>query len=54
MRTLDGASETHLLYFPDAQAYERYRNDPVRLAAQEEWAHCGASVSGVEVERLAP
>lgn len=50
VRALDGSSETHLLFFPDAEAFEAYRCDPARLAAQDAWAACGATsvVTGVE------
>ena len=30
VRALDNSSETHLLYFPDAQNYDSYRSDPAR------------------------
>jgi hypothetical protein len=50
VRALDQSSETHLLYFPDAEAYEAYRADPRRQAVQDEWRRCGASSSAVDVE----
>jgi uncharacterized protein (DUF1330 family) len=50
VRTADGLSETHLLFFPDLAAYERYRSDPDRLALQGEWAKSGATSIGREVE----
>ena len=33
VRSLDGCSETHLLFFPSAQAFDSYRADPIRVAA---------------------
>ena len=50
VRSLDGATETHLLFFPDAAAYEAFRSDPVRLAKQEGWRASGAVSVGIEVE----
>lgn len=52
VRALDGSSETHLLFFPDAQALEAYRSDPARLAAQDQWAACGAVAIVTEVETI--
>lgn len=53
VRSLDGRSETHLLYFPSAQAFDNYRADPIRVAAQDDWQRCGARSVVVEVEALA-
>ena len=53
VRSLDGCSETHLLFFPSAQALENYRADPIRVAAQDDWQRCGAKSDVVEVETLA-
>ena len=52
VRAVDGSSETHLLYFPDVEAYEAFRADPFRQAAQDEWLSCGATSSAVEVETV--
>lgn len=52
VRALDGSSETHLLSFPDSGAFEAYRADPVRMAAQDAWAHCGAVAVVTEVEAI--
>ena len=53
VRSLDGRSETHLLFFPDAQAFENFRADPIRVAAQDDWQRCGAKSVVTEVETLA-
>ena len=53
VRAVDASSETHLLYFPDEAAYERFRADPRRMAAQDLWRRSGARSSAVEVEQLA-
>ena len=52
VRSLDEALETHLLSFPDAVAYEAYRADPERVAAQNQWETCGARSSSAVVERI--
>lgn len=52
VRSLDGLSETHLLFFPGTQAFENYRDDPVRVAAQGLWKASGATSSVTEVRRL--
>ena len=54
LRAVDGASETHLLYFPDGQSYEAYRSDPDRVAILGEWERCGARASVIEVEVFPP
>ena len=54
VRSLDGQAETHLLYFPDEQAFERFRSDPHRLALAPEWERCGASSEVRLVERIGP
>jgi uncharacterized protein (DUF1330 family) len=52
LRSVDGLSETHVLFFPDMQAFENFREDPIRVAAQPSWKACGAKSVTVEVERL--
>ena len=52
VRALDNSSETHLLYFPDAQSYESYRSDPARLAALGEWERSGAKSTAIEVSEF--
>ena len=53
VRALDGQTETHLLYFPDEQAFDAFRSDPARLALAEEWKRCGARSTVQLVERIA-
>ena len=50
VRALDGQTETHLLYFPDDEAFDAFRSDPARLALADEWKRCGA-VSTVQLVR---
>ena len=52
VRALDGQTETHLLYFPDEQAFDAYRSDPARLALADEWKRCGALSTVQLVERV--
>ena len=52
VRSLDGRTETHLLHFPDADAFEAYRNDSARLALSADWEACGASSVVQIVERI--
>ena len=53
VRTLDGRTETHLLHFPDEQAFDAFRSDPARLALADEWKRCGALSTVQLVERIA-
>ncbi len=50
VRSIDGLSETHLLFFPDMASFQAYCDDPVRLAAQAIWEDCGAKAVVTEVE----
>jgi hypothetical protein len=50
VRAVDQSSETHLLYFPDVRAYEGYRANPEREAAQTDWRSCRASATAVDVQ----
>ena len=52
LRAVDGAAEIHILFFPSEAAYEQYRADPVRIAAQAVWRACGATVTSFEVGAL--
>ena len=52
VRALDRRTETHLLYFPDEEAFECFRSDPARLALSAEWTRCGARSAVQLVERI--
>jgi hypothetical protein len=52
VRSLDRRSETHLLYFPDEEAFDRYRLDRRRIAAAPEWEKSGAKSEVKLVERI--
>jgi hypothetical protein len=41
VRSTDGETETHLLLFPSAEAYEAYLSDPRRVAARLDWERVG-------------
>jgi hypothetical protein len=49
VRSVDGQNETHLVYFPDAVAREKFLFDPIRKAARFDWERCGAVSSVSEV-----
>ena len=51
MRSVDGRSEFHLLYFPDADSLAAFRSDPTRAASQHVWERSGASSTLTEVAR---
>lgn len=52
VRTLDDKQEFHLLGFADEAAYDAFRSDPERLAAQTLWAASGARSERIEVRSL--
>jgi predicted O-methyltransferase YrrM len=54
VQALDRRTETHLLYFPGEDAFERFRSDPARLALSAEWKRCGArsAVQPVDNDRV--
>jgi hypothetical protein len=49
LRAVDRQSETHLLYFPDADMLARYRADPDRAAALPLWERSRAQATMIEV-----
>ena len=53
LRAEDGNSEVHLLYFPDDQALDAFRDDPSRVALQDMWRRSGAVSTLTRVVRLA-
>jgi len=42
VRSVDAATEIHLLFFPDTISFKRFLADPVRVALQDAWALTGA------------
>jgi uncharacterized protein (DUF1330 family) len=53
VRALDGRSETHLLFFPDAEAFDGFCWNPDRIAALDEWDRSGATAVVTPVEAVA-
>jgi hypothetical protein len=52
LRALDDSSETHLLSFPNAEAFQGYLADPARAAALPQWVRSGAKSTAVEVRDI--
>lgn len=50
LRAIDNSSETHLLFFPDAEAFQAYLADPARAAARPQLEQSGARAAAVEVQ----
>lgn len=53
LRAADGQSEVHLLYFPDDQALDGFRDDPARAALHDLWQRSGAVSTLTPVMRIA-
>jgi len=53
LRALDDSSETHVLFFPNAEAFQSYLADPARAAARPQWELSGAKSTAVEVKDVA-
>lgn len=49
VRSVDGLTETHVLYFPDVDCFEGFLSDPVRVALKDDWTLSGvlSSISDV-------
>jgi len=52
VRSLDGRIETHLLCFPDTEAFDGYCWNPDRIALLEQWERSGARAVVTPVERV--
>lgn len=52
VRSCDDRQEVHLLHFPDPDAFEAFRNDPARLAAQDIWNRSGATSCSEKVTHI--
>lgn len=42
VRSVDGTTETHVLYFPDKMLFQGFLSDPVRTALKDELMRTGA------------
>ena len=49
VRSVDGLTETHILYFPDVTSFEAFLSDPVRTQSQREWQRTGAMTTVTDV-----
>jgi len=41
VRSVDGSTETHVLYFPDAMSLDAFLADPSRAVLSDEWTRAG-------------
>ena len=52
VRSLDGLTETHLLYFPDEIHFERFLSDPTRMALKDKLRQTGVISTTSDVEKV--
>lgn len=52
VRSVDGTTETHVLYFPDNLRFEGFLSDPSRVALEDDWARSGAVSAISDVEQV--
>lgn len=52
VRSVDGATETHVLYFPDAMRFQGFLSDPVRTALKDELIRTGVISTISDVEQV--
>jgi len=52
LRSFDGLTETHILFFPDQASFDEFLLDPVRASLQDEWREIGASASVEDVNEI--
>ena len=52
VRSVDGATETHALYFPDAISFDGFMSDPSRIELKDEWEHTGVTSTITDVEQV--
>jgi len=52
IRSLDERTETHVLYFPDANAFDSFIADPGRALLQDDWSQLGAVASVTDVKEI--
>jgi len=52
VRSVDGTTETHVLYFPDNLRFEGFLSDPSRVALEIDWARSGAVSAISDVEQV--
>ena len=52
VRSVDGATETHVLYFPDNICFEGFLSDPIRTALTNDWKRTGVTSTISDVEQV--
>lgn len=52
VRSVDGMTETHVLYFPDAEQFEAFISDPIRSALKDELLQTGVTSTITDVESI--
>jgi uncharacterized protein (DUF1330 family) len=52
VRSIDGTTETHLLYFPDNKCFEGFVSDPKREALKGEFLRSGVSSTITDVVKV--
>ena len=53
VRSLDGKTETHIVFYPDEPSYQAFLSDPVRQEARTIWEQSGAKAESHIVNRIA-
>lgn len=53
LRSVDGMTETHVLYFPDTVSFDSFLSDPVRASLQEDWQLAGVVTTVTDVNEIA-
>ncbi len=51
VRSLDGATETHVLYFPDNARFQGFLSDPSRAVLKDDWEKTGVVSTICDVEK---
>ena len=52
VRSIDGMTETHVLYFPDVEHFEAFISDPIRSALKDELLQTGVTSTITDVESI--
>jgi len=52
VRSVDGSTETHVLYFPDKICFEEFLSDPIRTALSDDWKRTGAVPIISDIEQI--
>ncbi len=53
LRSVDGMTETHVLYFPDAASFDGFLSDSTRASLQDDWQLAGAVTTVSDVNEIA-